>query len=126
MLNLIIFLQRLHNWFHNNTRAGSSADDKRGILKVSKPRQPAEWQTYLTMYYDKLKPEIEEAYGIYNASLKPNEEPKKRVNFQAEFTKEKYANEVEEVQKKVEEYRKEQREKQKAGYKSMDADEILA
>ena len=35
-------------------------------------------------------------------------------------------NKEEEVQKKVEEYRKEQREKQKAGYKSMDADDILA
>jgi hypothetical protein len=78
------------------------------------------------MYYDKLKPEIEDAYATYIASLEPNEEPKKRVSFQAEFTKEKYANEVDEVQKKVEEYRKEQREKQKAGYKSMDADEILA
>ena len=78
------------------------------------------------MYYNKLKPEIDKAYRTYTASLKPNEAPKKWVNFQAEFTQEKYANEVEEVQKKVEEYQKEQQEKQKAGYRSMDADDILA
>lgn len=119
--------QRLHNWFHNNTRAGSnSGEDKRGILKLTKPRQGAEWQTYLTMFYDKLKPEIEEAYGTYTASLKPNEAPKKRVKFQAEFTQEKYANEGEDIQKKVEEYRKEWQEKQNAGYKSMEPIEIQA
>jgi len=77
------------------------------------------------MFYDKLKPEIDEAYGLYTASLKPDETPKKRVNFQAEFTQQKYANEDEEVQDKVEEYRKERRERQKAGYKSMEPDEIL-
>jgi hypothetical protein len=77
------------------------------------------------MFYDKLKPEIDEAYELYTASLKPDETPKKRVNFQAEFTQQKYANEDEKVQDKVEEYRKEWRERQKAGYKSMEPDEIL-
>lgn len=77
------------------------------------------------MFYDKLKPEIDEAYELYTASLKPDETPKKRVNFQAEFTQQKYANEDEKVQDKVEEYRKERRERQKAGYKSMEPDEIL-
>ena len=56
------------------------------------------------MYYDKLKPEIEQAYEMYTASLEPNETPKKRVNFQAEFTQEKYSKEKEDVQKKVEEF----------------------
>jgi hypothetical protein len=37
------------------------------------------------MYYDKLKPEIDEAYNTYTASLKPNEKPKKRVNFKLNF-----------------------------------------
>ena len=78
------------------------------------------------MFYDKLKPEIDDAYKAYTGSLKPNETPKKRVNFQAEFTQEKYVNEEEDVQKKVEEYRKEWREKQNAGYKSKDPDEIQA
>jgi hypothetical protein len=72
-----------------------------------------------------LKPEIDEAYELYIASLKPDETPKKRVNFQAEFMQQKYANEDEKVQDKVEEYRKEWRERQKAGYKSMEPDEIL-
>lgn len=119
-------IQRLHNWFNNNTRAGSSAEDKRGILKVTKPRQGAEWQTYLTMFYDKLKPEIDEAYKLYTASLKPNQTPKKRVCFQAEFTQQKYASEKQDIQEKVEEHRKEWREKINAGYKSKDADEIQA
>ena len=78
------------------------------------------------MFYDKLKPEIDGAYETYTTSLKPNETPKKRVNFQAEFAKEKYATKEEAIQKKVEEYRKEWREKQKAGFKSMDPDEIQA
>lgn len=78
------------------------------------------------MFYDKLKPEIDEAYEKYTATLKPNETPKKRVNFQAEFTQDKYANEEEEVQKKVEEYRRDWREKQKAGYKSKHPKEILS
>ena len=78
------------------------------------------------MYYDKLKPEIEQAYETYTASLKPNETPKKRVNFQAEFTQEKYSKEKEDVQKKVEEFRKDWREKQSAGYKSKDPNELQA
>lgn len=117
-------IQRIHNWFNNNTRAGSSVDDKRGVLKVTTPRQPAEWQTYLTMFYDKLKPEIDEAYDLYTLSLKPTQTPKQRVNFQAEFTMQKYASEGEEIQKRVEAFRKEQREKQIAGYKYMVPNEI--
>ena len=78
------------------------------------------------MFYDKLKPEIDEAYKTYAASLKPNKTPKKRVNFQAEFAQEKYANEEEDVQNKVEECQKEWQEKQNAGFRSMDPDEIQA
>jgi hypothetical protein len=78
------------------------------------------------MFYDKLKPEIDKAYESYTASLKPNETPKKRVSFQTEFTQQKFVNEDEEVQNKIEEYRKEWRERQKAGYKSMEPNEILA
>jgi hypothetical protein len=77
------------------------------------------------MFYDKLKPEVDEAYDTYTRSLKPNETPKKRVNFQAEFAKEKYSNEEEDVLKQVEAYRKEWQEKQNAGYKSMDPSDIL-
>jgi hypothetical protein len=78
------------------------------------------------MYYDKLKPEIDDAYRLYTSSLGPNQVPKKRVNFQAEFTKQKYANQGEEIRKKVEEFRKERQEKKKAGFKSMDIDDIQA
>jgi hypothetical protein len=78
------------------------------------------------MYYDQLKPEIDAAYGTYTASLNPDETPKKRITFQAEFTKEKYANEEEEVLEKVKEYRKERQEKLEGGFKSMDAEDILA
>jgi hypothetical protein len=78
------------------------------------------------MYYDKLKPEIDDAYQLYTSSLGPNQVPKKRVNFQAEFTKQKYANQGEEMRKKVEEFRKERQEKKKAGFKSMDIDDIQA
>jgi hypothetical protein len=39
------------------------------------------------------------------SSLKPDQIlPKKRVNFQAEFTKKKYVSEGEEIQKEVEEF----------------------
>ena len=93
---------------------------------MAKPRQAAEWQTYLTMFYDKLKPEIDDAYQLYTSSLKPDQIPKQRVTFQAEFTKQKYANEGKEVQEKVEEFRKEQRKKQNAGFKSMEPNEIQA
>ena len=77
------------------------------------------------MFYKTLKPEIDEAYELYTALLKPNETPKKRVNFQAEFVQQKYVSEDEEVQKKVEEYRKRWHERQNTGYKSMQPNEIL-
>jgi hypothetical protein len=78
------------------------------------------------MFYDKLKPEIDQAYERYTASLKPNQIPKKRVSFQAEFTRQKYASEKEEIQKKVEDYRKDWRDRKNGGYKSMDPNEIQA
>ena len=76
------------------------------------------------MYYEKLKPEIDQAFERYTASLKPNQTPKKRVSFQAEFTRQKYMSENEEVQKKVEEYRKERHDRKNGGYKSMEPNEI--
>ena len=78
------------------------------------------------MFYEKLKPEIDQAYELYTASLKPDQTPKKRISFQAEFAKQKYAIEGEETQRRVEEFRNEQRERQNAGFQSMDPDEILA
>lgn len=78
------------------------------------------------MFYDKLKPEIDQAYELYTSSLKPDQVPKQRVNFQAEFTRQKYLSEGNEIQKKVEEFRNEQREKQNAGFKFMDPNEIQA
>ena len=78
------------------------------------------------MFYDKLKPEINEAYQLYTSSLGPDKVPKKMVNFQTEFTKQKYASQGEEIQKKVEEFQKERQEKKKAGFKSMDLNKIQA
>ena len=78
------------------------------------------------MFYDELKPEIDKAYQLYTSSLGPDQVPKKRVKFQAEFTKQKYASQGEEIQKKVEEFRNERQEKKNAGFKSMDPNEIQA
>jgi len=84
------------------------------VLKIKSPPQPRKlqaWQAYHVLTYESIwKPHVNKAWMTYKEkwlSEHPNEKPEKtQLEIMAEFMKEKFNEENEEMKKHCEEYRK--------------------
>ncbi|KAF8345715.1 hypothetical protein F5887DRAFT_1074141 [Amanita rubescens] len=97
--------KRVFQWFHNNTRATSSAVAKKDVIPIKKSaKRLAPWQAYQKKYWNVLKPIVDELYDAHIKGLSENEKPKPKIQLQSEIVRQRYENESEAVKTSVEEY----------------------
>jgi hypothetical protein len=98
------FPQRIFHWFHNNTRPTSAlSKSKQNVIPVKKSgKRPAAWQAYQKIYWEKLKPLVDEAFNAHIGALSEGEKAKPKIQIQSEVVRGEYEKEADDVEVKAE------------------------
>jgi hypothetical protein len=97
-------LQRLKQWINNHTRKTSSGEGKQKLLDLSdkKKQRWQPYQAYSRLYYDKLRPIINNAYLDYSEGLDDGKEADSLFKFQNRELRAHLEKETSEVKAEVE------------------------